>query len=133
MNKHVIHELRERVVSTKFEVVFDVDANVGQTCKKIHEGLPSAQVWAFEPVRLTYTSLVSSVANFPNVRCFNLALGASDEVKDIMASGTSTSNRIIEKPGSKYAEKIHVRFGDSFCSEHGIGPIDYLKNRYRGL
>jgi FkbM family methyltransferase len=119
-------EMDRLLPNTSIERVFDVGANVGQSCTWFNRVYPDAEVWAFEPVRATYDKLLEETIDLPNVRTFNAALGAKSGPVRITNQPLSVNNRIVAR-GSDNSEEISVTTGDEFCLEYEISRINYLK------
>ena len=82
-----------RVPSFTFEVVFDVGANIGQSCIPLAKAFHDARIYSFEPVRETYETLRSHAAPYRNIEAFNLALGAEMGSGVVSATPNSPANR----------------------------------------
>lgn len=110
------------------DVIFDVGANNGNTAIGLAASFPAAVVYAFEPVAETYQSLVQNTATHDRVRPFNLALGARPRKARMRVNSVSVSNRIAGwRDFRKPSEIVTMTSGDSFCGEHGLDRIGFLK------
>jgi FkbM family methyltransferase len=110
------------------EIIFDVGANVGATSVAFSAGFPDATIYAFEPVDTTFRKLTKRVADLPNIRPFNVALGRKSGSAKMQIKALSVSNRIsgwrdLLKPG----ETVKMSSGDAFCVEHKLGRVGILK------
>jgi precorrin-6B methylase 2 len=65
------------------KVVFDVGANIGQTATTFNDSFTTAQIYSFEPVKNTFESLVANTRKYDRVKCFQLALGETNEFLSI--------------------------------------------------
>lgn len=130
MSRHFFSEIKARLPSLQMGVVFDVGANVGQTAKAVSKAFPDATVYSFEPVSSTFDELQRNTSSLPNVRCFNMALGARDGNATMTAKPLSTSNSISATlPGvsAEGTETVPVMTGARFCKREGIRQISILK------
>ena len=123
-------------------VVFDVGANVGDYSALVHELIPSARIYAFEPAAPVYEQLVdrlSTIATGGTFDVFNF--GFSDEEKTVdlysytvegqAASVISSIDRrlptqVLQVEVSN-TEQIAVSTLDSFCTSQSVDRIDFLK------
>src|SRR4030067_818761 len=60
------------------KTVFDIGANIGQFAKQIHNTLPDANIYSFEPLKDCFEQLQKTMGGINNSKVFNFALG--DEV-----------------------------------------------------
>ena len=134
---NLVRRLLERIEAP---VVFDVGANVGEYAALIHRVIPDALIYAFEPSIEVYQQLANNVARYDGrVQAFNL--GLSDEEKTVeLYSYTVDGNEVslissidrrlptqVVQVEVSATEQITVRTLDSFCEEHRIARIDFLK------
>ncbi|MBA4189772.1 MAG: hypothetical protein C0467_17445 [Planctomycetaceae bacterium] len=124
-------------------VVFDVGANVGDYTELFSRSVgPGGRVFAFEPIASTFGRLKERMAKpgHENVRVFQNAIYSTDgEVTfnvfpDEYSGWNSigkpemldpkTHKNIVPFAGSQTAVSRSL---DSFCEQHGIGRIDFLK------
>lgn len=119
------------------DLVFDVGANKGNWSKQIHSIKPGLRIYAFEPVPPTFSVLQQTLRG-TDVAAFNIALSDKDEQKTFYHY---TNNSQIEELSSFYRRpevekglniavrpiQVQSRTLDSFCSEHAIERIDFLK------
>ena len=121
-------------------LVFDVGANVGEWSGHALKSNPAITIYAFEPIPEIYTILISNIASKSSeMQTYQLALANIDTRKDfyyyaksIAISRMSTCYRRdseVEKMIDFEPTKItvNVRSLDSFCHEHEISFIDFLK------
>jgi FkbM family methyltransferase len=57
------------------KTVLDIGANEGQFAKYIHEIIPQAKIYSFEPLQDCFKKLVVNLKELPNFKAFNFALG----------------------------------------------------------
>lgn len=67
-------------------VIFDIGANIGATSILMANSYPNAVIFAFEPEKENYEILVENTKEYPNVRAYNIALGAETCKRPLMAS-----------------------------------------------
>ena len=115
--------------SYRFTNIFDVGANVGQTCIPMASFLPEARIFAFEPVPLTFSALKNNASSFNNIIPIPLALGDRDGIISMHTEGTSTANYIIENYDNSDQKNISVimKTGAEFCEKSCINQISLLK------
>ncbi len=116
----------------KFDVIFDVGANVGEWTEFVSKTIPKAHVYSFEPSKQTFKTL--SKNTFPNtVHLFNIGLGKTTEEIDFYVYGddstlNSAFNRDLEQNNlHSHVEKAQFQTLDSFCTEHNISHVSFLK------
>lgn len=59
----------------RIRTVFDIGANIGQFVKQIHNILPEANIYSFEPIKDCFEQLQKTMGSTMNFRVFNCALG----------------------------------------------------------
>lgn len=127
MSLRALTTVQKRVPGFAPNIIFDVGANVGQTSADFAAHCPRATIHSFEPVASSYQALVKAVP--ATVHCHNIALGAEDGEVHFRSVAKSVTNHVIDDPAkTKHpVEIVRIRAGDSFCHEHGVPRIDYLK------
>jgi len=117
--------------------IFDVGANDGTYSLLLSKIFPSSQIHAFEPVPATYKDAELELKNTTNVTIHKFGLYKENCKLDIYNDSQNPNSQI----SSVYAEgladfyavnqlqqtKIEVRTIDSFCEEHQIDIIDFIK------
>ena len=63
----------------EINMIFDVGANVGQTCLSLVKFFPKSKIYSFEPVTTICEELVSNTKKYSAITCINLALGQKEE------------------------------------------------------
>jgi len=106
-------------------VVFDVGAWTGTTVAAWRRAWPGAAVYAFEPVPESFAALTTRFAGDPCVRAAPIALGRADGTGTLRRAD-DPSMHAVDTTGGGGAD-VAVRSLDSWCAEHGIGTVDYLK------
>jgi len=127
--KHADAAIRELRRWSSRDVVFDVGANDGRTILRLSGQLGHPRILAFEPVSSTYGTLLERTAHLPNVRAFQLALGAASGTHEIYLNDIDAMNSL--SPGwtaaPKGTEIVRVKTVDEVMAEQGIDFIHLLK------
>jgi FkbM family methyltransferase len=119
----------------RFDCVFDVGANVGQTVRRITDAFDEAIVYAFEPIPDTFAELKTNIAKLPthcNVQTFNVACGDKTMTERVYLKGLHSQNSLtpnVNRPQSPDARTVDVsviRLAD-FVEQKKIKHIDILK------
>lgn len=130
------HDIKRWIPKLKPEILFDIGANVGQTCIQMHTVFPNTVIHSFEPIDETFASLVNNTSHIPHVCCHNYAMGSKSGHTNIMCIPYSLTNSI--KTGAHDNEpdaveaRIEVKTVDEFCEDNGIKKIDLLKTDTEG-
>jgi FkbM family methyltransferase len=127
-------DIKYLVKNFQVELILDVGANEGQTANQFIKFYPQARIFCIEPVLETFQKLKNNV-KAKNVSCHNLALGSENgslEIKTSFDNSNSTMNSLkalnMTSEGKDFkTEKVNVMTLDTFCKEHGISEISYLK------
>ncbi len=117
-------------------VIFDVGANVGQTAIRLASLFPTADIYAFEPVRDTYVHLAHNTRFNPHIKPQNCAMGAKDGTAKMKIAADSTWNRIVNgepENATSTLEEVALRSVDPFCQDQGIEHIELLKTDCEGF
>ena len=132
--------LLKEVVSGKIglgcgSVVFDVGANVGKYTCLVKDILKGATIYAFEPNKASFASLVDMSCD--EVRCFNLGFGDKSSkgkmftYKDALDSSHASAYPDMFKHFYNNQEvaffEVNIDTIDNFCEENDIAAIDFLK------
>ena len=134
LSSEVVRFSREaQKFSIKNPVVLDVGANIGSWANEYNSQVKDCVIYAFEPSRETYLSLVEATKGMPNINVYQFGLGNSnnsqklyyDEEKSGMAS---LSKRDLRHRGVEFEKSENVRVVrlDSFLEENSIKP-DFIK------
>ncbi len=78
------------------QTVFDIGANTGQFARMIHNILPEASIYSFEPLEDCYRRLCSNMKGVSNFKAFNFALGDKDEETEIYHDKYSPSSSLLQ-------------------------------------
>ncbi len=143
----VNHKLFNRIPNGKYlpldlirtgeeiNTIFDVGANVGQTCLSLIKFFPKSKIYSFEPVTTTYDELVLNTRKYLNVTCVNMALGEKEERIQIMAHESSECNS-LKNTAPKDADggiTIESTTAAIFCKKNNITHIGLLKIDVEGF
>jgi len=125
------YDLRIYVPHLKMEMIFDIGANVGQSCRTYIERAPHSQIYCFEPVEQTFLTLQHNFREYERVHKFKLAFGAVRGKGNMRLEGPSDMF-FLEKlttesaPGAAL-EEVAIDTVDHFCFDTNINHINYLK------
>jgi FkbM family methyltransferase len=108
--------------------VIDVGANIGQFARMIHDALPAAKIYAFEPLPDCFESLVRQMAGVSTFKAYNVALGSTEGTHTFHRNpfSLSSSFRVMtdlhhrnfpQTAGGDVSMAIPIRTLDSFASE----------------
>ncbi len=102
----------------------------------IDEAFPNKRFYLIEPVPGTYQKLVGLVSQRSNMKCFNLAAGAREEILDMFVDEFSAASSLLpyedkaiqEFPflGKGHAYKAQVKPLDDILRSGGAGEVDML-------
>jgi FkbM family methyltransferase len=113
------------------DVIFDVGANVGQSAKLYLNEFPNSYIYCFEPVKATFIQLKDNIGNNKRVHCYQLALGSSKRIGEMVLKGDSDlfflSGQLNSKIISEIKETVSVITIDEFCKTQNIDHISLLK------
>jgi FkbM family methyltransferase len=114
-------------------IVFDVGANVGDWSNAfLNQFLGDATIYAFEPASATFETLVRRTSG-RLVHAHQCGLGDADGKSELFNADPDSTIASMYPLAQDHAwrtearEAIIIRTVDSFCSEHGITKIDFLK------
>jgi len=83
------------LLANNINTVFDIGANVGQFASLIHEVLPTATIYSFEPLKDCYEQLKKKMKGVDNFKAFNLALGDTNSLLTMHKSEHSPSSSML--------------------------------------
>lgn len=123
---------------TAFQTVLDVGAHEGETSLHYAAAIPSAKVFAFEPVRANYAKLRKNVRGVSRITCVNQAVGSVAGSALIRYGGSSQTHSLshaLKRSSSDtlHSETIQVTTLDSFCALAHIDHVDLLKTDTEGF
>ena len=113
------------------KIIFDGGANVGKYALILDEILPKCKIYAFEPVKDTFTKLVENVKAYDNIIPVNFGLYSSSCTKEIQLFESDTHSSIYDIKGVGYEsmqkQKIELITINQFAQQHNIEEIDFIK------
>jgi FkbM family methyltransferase len=83
------------LLNSGIRTVFDVGANTGQFARAIHEVLPEAYIYSFEPLSDCFVELQRAMRDVRTFRAFNTALAESDGKAEFYRSSWSPSSSLL--------------------------------------
>lgn len=114
-------------------VVFDVGANIGMFSLYASQKWPGARLFSFEPVPRTFEALSRNVADLPDARVFNMALGDAPETRELtfypqysMMSGFDADPAEDKALVRSYIENVAAGIEDAVRREVLIEEADEL-------
>lgn len=117
----------------KFQLIFDVGSNIGQSAIAYKKHFPNTKIYCFEPVDSTFQQLISNLNGFTDVKCYQIGFGDIKEDKSMITGEHSDLNSLVSEreevlsKGILPREKIKIDTLSSFCNEQRIVHINYLK------
>lgn len=117
-------------------VIIDAGANVGDTSRDLNYWFTDASIFAFEPVKNTFSILTKNSSEKENVHPVNMGLGSKNEKINILLSSENTINSL--KITEVYdhitgSEEIDVIRLDHFLATKNLTHIDILKIDVEGF
>ncbi len=83
------------LLNSGIRTVFDVGANTGQFARVIHEVLPEAYIYSFEPLSDCFVELQRAMGRAKIFRAFNTALAETDGEAEFYRSAWSPSSSLL--------------------------------------
>ena len=127
----VFHDLKLAFRGHRFETLFDVGANVGQSAEAMAAAFPAARIFCFEPASDTFRMLERNVTALPRVSCHRLALAERPGTASLLRTDNLAMRRLAadgdEAQAGQDRESVPVSTLDEFCPVNGIQRIDFLK------
>jgi FkbM family methyltransferase len=80
--------------TSDFRTIFDIGANAGSWSRTLHMLFPRASIYAFEPLKEHYDTLVSISGDIPELHPFNVALGDQNGLVSFYKNEFSPSSSI---------------------------------------
>lgn len=113
-------------------VVFDIGANAGSFIRATKSVLTDTKIHAFEPHPVLCDYLISK---YPDVKVNNTCCGDKDETLYINIPDTSiVISSVLDRPVFKelksqtiHKHAVKSQTLDTYCKEHNIESIDYIK------
>ncbi len=131
----IFYDISTRLDSPNLKIIFDCGAHRGETAIDFRKRFSSAQIYSFEPVKSNFEYLKKNVEKYPQIYCYNLALGDREETISIQLQSDSQThslnNRLLVEEDQN-SEVIKVVTIDDFLSSSNIVTIDLLKINTEG-
>jgi FkbM family methyltransferase len=116
-------------------ILFDVGANVGNYSKTLAEQFQAdAQIFSFEPFSVPFKKLKELASTYKNIKPFQIGLSDKNEDLTIYSSdefseigGVYNRSFIFHDMPHDKQEVNQFKTIDSFCNEHAIKHIHFLK------
>jgi FkbM family methyltransferase len=121
-------DLSRHFPDRRFDLIFDVGANVGQTVLEFRSAFPKASVISFEPDPDSFLTLKANVNGKQNLAVYNF--GFSDRPGRLRFDNTSPISEIhavAKNQGDQHLPVVEFTTIDLFCSEQKIERISLLK------
>ncbi|TRX71250.1 FkbM family methyltransferase [Carboxylicivirga sp. M1479] len=123
--------VQKKLSAFKPKVIVDGGANIGKYSKMLHKEHPDCIIYAFEPVKETYNTLLQNVGHLKNVVAINKGLFSCHCEKEIYLFNSNTHSSLFDIKGvaSKYnnVQTIDLIRGDSYAKDNKLEVIDFLK------
>jgi FkbM family methyltransferase len=127
----IFEDLKNYLPNLQIRIVFDVGANIGQSCSTYLNRFPGSTIYCFEPVDATFRQLQSNVGSQDNVHSFKLALGATHGTGKMVLEGNTDGFFLMNIRGPEREtsplEEVNLETLDGFCAHQNIAHINYLK------
>ena len=123
------------LIKTKKPVFFDVGANIGEITTALHAAMPLATIHSFEPNPELIKVLEKNIGSFANI----INKGLSDKISEanlfMNAENDESSlasmyhDVLTDLHLTSELKKVSIQLDvlDSFCMQHKIDRIDFLK------
>jgi len=110
-------------------VIFDVGANIGQSCTSYASMFPDAMIHAFEPVPESFAELRNRIEPYPNIAAHPIGLSSRAGEARMTAIGTTTGNRLVgaEERVAAKTQAVRLDTGAAVATELGVAAISFLK------
>lgn len=117
------------------KLIIDAGANIGSVSKNLNHWFPSADVFAFEPVKSTFNLLVDHTHKISKIHPEQLALGAANEKIELLLNAENTINslKVKDLTNSLGKEEIQVIRLDEFIKQKELNTVDILKIDVEGF
>lgn len=104
--------------------VVDVGASRGVFTELVAQKHPNATIYAFEPTLRSFNSLKENTKNYPNVKCFNCALGDTNGTVKFMDIGIDENG--VDHCEANYISEVGIPCDIKTIDSFNI-PINFLK------
>lgn len=132
--ENLINKILPKLVQNVDPIFFDIGANEGDLTKLLNIKFPRAIIYSFEPLPKNFQRLTQT--KLPNVKYYNLALGAQKETLELYdradldgSAHASLYKEVISEIHKKdlISVKVPIETLDNIAIQEGIEFIDYLK------
>ncbi len=125
----IYYDLHKRINADNFKTIFDCGAHHGETAINFKRKFSLAKIYSFEPVKTNFECLKKNVEKYPDIYCYNTALGDQEETVTIQINSDSQTHSLKHRlpEGKQNSETIKVTTIDNFLSDANIVNIDLLK------
>jgi FkbM family methyltransferase len=124
-------KILEQVPNQDIYNIFDIGANVGQSCITYARHFPSAIIHAFEPVPENFVELTKRTASEKGIIAHNIALSDSAGTIAMASGAVSTMHRVLsekdQRPDADLWRNIESLTVVDFCKANDINHIDFMK------
>lgn len=136
--------VQQRLLGGAAHVIFDVGAHVGITYEHYRAAFRTAEIHVFEPFAESFVELEARVANDPQCRANQLAVGRDDRPFHLHVNQNSDTNsrfpfhaRAAEFWGASVQSsgrtvEVPCTSLDSYCDQQHIDALDILKLDVQG-
>ena len=129
------HDLRTALPHQRFEIIFDVGANIGQSAASFLDDFPVARIWCFEPSATLHSNLARRFSGNSRVICERFAFSSSQGEARLKHTPDHSMFHLIGLSNDKLpanvtladCETVTVETLDRYCHRTGISHIDFLK------
>ena len=121
-------DLQRRFPDLRFDLIFDVGANVGQTAHEFGIHFPQAKILSFEPDPVSFSILQASANGHANLSIYNLGFSVQPgRLRFDNTSPESVLHAIAKDQSNERLPLVNVTTIDLFCAAHCIERISLLK------
>lgn len=125
------------------KTVIDIGGYVGDFAFKMHQLLPEAKIYAFEPLRDTFEKLTATLAKIPNAKAYNFAMGEAKGKTVIYRNAFNPCSSLLEVGSNlkeqlpftqdTYPETIEIETLDNMAQELDLQENIFLKVDVQGF
>jgi FkbM family methyltransferase len=110
------------------KTVLDIGANTGQFARDIHNRLPKAQIYSFEPLKDGFDLLMKNMADVADFKAFNVALGETTGKMQINRSAFSPSSSMLKM--AELHKKLYPKSAESAKEEITVKRLDDMAEEF---